>query len=83
MMQLRRIATATLLCLVMSLALFTTGAFARSAHTSVSAKASVAQTVVLKDSVAESIWGFGGFRRFGFGFPFFDFDDFFGCCCFF
>jgi uncharacterized membrane protein len=78
MMQTRRIVVAALLCLVMTLALFTTGAFAQSAHTSVSGKAAAAQTVIVHASVAESSWGFGwgGFGGFdgcgcgGFGFGF-------------
>ena len=72
MMQTRRIVAAALLCLVMTLALFTTGAFAQSAHTSISGKAAVAQTAVVHDSAAETAcgFGFGGCGGFGFGFGF-------------
>ena len=84
-MHMRRIAAATILCLVLSLAVFTTGAFAKSAHTSVSANAATVAT-------SDFLGGFGsfGFPFFGgfggFGFPFFGgFSSFgfggFGCGC--
>ena len=58
----RRIAAATILCLVMSLALFTTGAFAQSAHTSASANTAVAA------ESAQFFPGFFGGGLFGGGF---------------
>lgn len=58
----RKIAAATVLCLVLSLALFTTGAFAQSANTSVSANTA---------TTATSDWFGGGLFGGGFSSGFF------------
>jgi hypothetical protein len=83
MTQMRKIAAATILCLVLSLALFTTGAFAKSANTSVAANTATAAQFF------GGPFGFGPFIGGGFGVSvttFFNFSTFvpfgFGGCGF-